>query len=159
MKAVANSYDIARAARVSRTVVSLVINGRADRYQIARATQERVRSAINQYGYTPNMTLRNMFLKRREMVKAGGGTADPGQMKAAVEPGLKAAGFQVKTVTISTDPATALAQITAALKSGMVTVIAPAVDADDRGQNTEDRQDQTPPIDRQQAEQTIDRRP
>ena len=40
-----NSYDVARAAKVSRAVVSAVVNGKADRYGISAKTQERVREA------------------------------------------------------------------------------------------------------------------
>jgi len=43
---------VARAAKVSRTVVSLVLNGRADKYGIARKTQDRVRAVIRQTGYS-----------------------------------------------------------------------------------------------------------
>ena len=39
---------VAKATGVSRTVVSYVIHGKADRYGIAARTQERVRSAIGQ---------------------------------------------------------------------------------------------------------------
>ena len=45
-----NNYDVARTAGVSRTVVSLVLNGKADRYGIARKTQDRVRAVIRQTG-------------------------------------------------------------------------------------------------------------
>ncbi|MBA4389151.1 MAG: hypothetical protein C0404_14355, partial [Verrucomicrobia bacterium] len=60
-----NSYEVARRANVSRTVVSKVVNGSADKYRISRETQERVRAAIRDTGYTPDMIIRDMFLKRR----------------------------------------------------------------------------------------------
>ena len=75
-----NSYDVGRAAGVSRTAVSLVINGHADRYGIAKATQARVLSAVQALGYTPNMTLRNICLNNRELIAAGANlqaTPDP----------------------------------------------------------------------------------
>jgi hypothetical protein len=50
---------------VSRTVVSLVVNGKAARYGIATATQDRVRKAIAKTGYTPNHAIRNMFLNHQ----------------------------------------------------------------------------------------------
>lgn len=55
-----NAYDVGRAAGVSRTTVSLVVNGLADKYRIPRRTQERVLAAIRQTGYTPNMAIKNM---------------------------------------------------------------------------------------------------
>ena len=84
----ANSQQIASMAGVSRSVVSKVINGSADRYGIAAKAQERLRTAIRHYGYTPDMTLRNMFLKQRELVKVDGVAPDPARVKAAVEPGI-----------------------------------------------------------------------
>lgn len=54
-------HDIARAAGVSTAVVSLVINGRADgKVKIAPATQERVRTAIRDLGYVPNLAARQL---------------------------------------------------------------------------------------------------
>lgn len=50
------SFQMAAMAGVSRSVVSKVVNGSAARYGIAAKTQERVRAAIRQTGYTPNMT-------------------------------------------------------------------------------------------------------
>lgn len=53
--------DIARAAGVSPAVVSLVINGRADgAVKIAAATQQRVRAAIRELGYVPNLAARQL---------------------------------------------------------------------------------------------------
>lgn len=54
-------HDIARAAGVSTAVVSLVVNGRADgKIKISRATQERVREAIRELGYVPNIAARQL---------------------------------------------------------------------------------------------------
>jgi len=43
-------------------VVATVINGHGDRNRIPRETQDRVRSAVAALGYTPNRSLRNLFL-------------------------------------------------------------------------------------------------
>lgn len=123
-----NIYDVARAAGTSKTVVSLVINGKADKYRIARETQERVRAAVRQTGYTPNMTLRNMFLKRSELIGIAG-ASDPVSLSTVVAPALAAAGYQVQTATLSSDPAAALTQVTELLRGGMATLIVPAVPA------------------------------
>jgi len=54
-------HDIARAAGVSTAVVSLVVNGRADgKVKISGATQERVRQAIRDLGYVPNLAARQL---------------------------------------------------------------------------------------------------
>ena len=54
-------HDIARAAGVSTAVVSLVINGRTNgKIRISKATQERVRAAIRELGYVPNLAARQL---------------------------------------------------------------------------------------------------
>lgn len=53
--------DIARVAGVSTAVVSLVINGRANgKIKISQATQDRVRTAIRELGYVPNIAARQL---------------------------------------------------------------------------------------------------
>lgn len=53
--------DIANAAGVSPAVVSLVINGRANgKIKISKATQARVRAAIRELGYVPNLAARQL---------------------------------------------------------------------------------------------------
>jgi DNA-binding LacI/PurR family transcriptional regulator len=53
--------DIAKAAGVSTAVVSLVVNGRANgAIKISEATQERVRAAIRELGYVPNLAARQL---------------------------------------------------------------------------------------------------
>ena len=52
--------DIARVAEVSQAVVSMVVNGRADENGISETTQERIRAAIRQLGYVPNVAARSL---------------------------------------------------------------------------------------------------
>ncbi|HEY0215853.1 MAG TPA: LacI family DNA-binding transcriptional regulator [Cellulomonas sp.] len=52
--------DIARAAGVSQAAVSMVLNGKADQYHLAAATQERVRAAIAEVGYVPDVAGRSL---------------------------------------------------------------------------------------------------
>jgi DNA-binding LacI/PurR family transcriptional regulator len=47
-----NSYHVAHKAGVSRAVVSYVYHGKADQHRIPKQTQERVRAAIRETGYT-----------------------------------------------------------------------------------------------------------
>lgn len=54
--------DVARAAGVSETTVSLVVNGKAARRGINTATQSRVANAIRQLGYQPDVTSRRIAL-------------------------------------------------------------------------------------------------
>lgn len=52
--------DIARVAGVSQAAVSMVLNGKADQYHLAAATQERVRAAITELGYVPDVAGRSL---------------------------------------------------------------------------------------------------
>ena len=122
-----NSYQVARKAGVSRAVVSYVYHGKADQHGITRETQERVRAAIRETGYTPNLFIRDLFLKRRELV-AVGGTAAPETVSAVVTPALTAAGYQVQVTNLAAEPAAAFAQVTGIIRSGAVVLIGPAAE-------------------------------
>ena len=59
--------DVARLAGVSRTAVSLVLNGRAEG-NIAPATAERVRAAAQELGYTPDRVAQSLRLQRTHVI-------------------------------------------------------------------------------------------
>ena len=123
-----NAYDVAKQAGVSTAVVSQVLHGSADKYRIARKTQDRVRAVIRQTGYVPNLFIRDLFLKRREIIGVGadGKTPPPAQVSAVVTPSLTQAGYRLQVATLAPDPATAFRQVTGLLNSGMVALIGPA---------------------------------
>lgn len=52
--------DVARRAGVSRTTASYILNGRASQMRIADATVTRVRRAVDDLGYRPNRSARNL---------------------------------------------------------------------------------------------------
>jgi len=52
--------DIAKKVGVSKTLVSLVVNGKAEEYGISRQTCDRVMAAVREYGYNPNQTARSL---------------------------------------------------------------------------------------------------
>ncbi len=52
--------DVARLAGVSVTTVSIVLNGKAEDRKISVSTQERIRDAMRQLGYQPNLTARRL---------------------------------------------------------------------------------------------------
>ena len=58
------SKDVARRANVSQTAVSLVLNGAAEKVGLSVDTQNRIRAAAAELGYTPNSTAQN--LRRRK---------------------------------------------------------------------------------------------
>ncbi len=49
-----NLDDIAKLAGVSKTTVSSVLNGKADKYRISKATQAKVMAVVEQHNYQPN---------------------------------------------------------------------------------------------------------
>ncbi|UPG74754.1 LacI family transcriptional regulator (plasmid) [Roseomonas gilardii subsp. gilardii] len=60
----ATSLDVARLAGVSQTTVSLVLNDASRKVGLSEATQQRVREAALQLGYTPNSVARNLRRRR-----------------------------------------------------------------------------------------------
>ncbi len=100
--------DIAFAAGVSRTTVSLVMNGKAAQYRISTATRQRVEAVIAQSGYQPNRMARNMRLGRGTLVGLilVEGTPDVGGLIAGLEPALAGAGYSLVVSSVSFDPAT-----------------------------------------------------
>jgi hypothetical protein len=98
--------DIAFAAGVSRTTVSMILNGKADRYRISASTRQRVEAIAAQSGYQPNQTARNMRMGRGTLVGLilpdGEGSPDVGELIAGLEPVLANAGYSL--VVISTGP-------------------------------------------------------
>jgi DNA-binding LacI/PurR family transcriptional regulator len=88
---------VARTAKVSKTVVSLVATGKADRYGIATATQERVRDAMAKTGYVPNHAIRNMFLNRHPGIDlAAVSRMETDRLLATLEPILAEKGYRLE---------------------------------------------------------------
>ncbi len=52
--------DVAKAAGVSVTTVSVIINGKAEERKISEATQVRVQSTMKELGYRPNLSARKL---------------------------------------------------------------------------------------------------
>jgi LacI family repressor for deo operon, udp, cdd, tsx, nupC, and nupG len=64
----ATSRDVARAAGVSQSAVSFVLNGGAQRHGLSAATQSRVQSAAEALGYTPNHAARSLRRRRTNTI-------------------------------------------------------------------------------------------
>src|SRR3990170_4594116 len=60
--------DVAKRAGVSQPTVSAVVNGRARTIGIAEHTEARVRQAMEELGYRPNLTARNLRLQRTKTI-------------------------------------------------------------------------------------------
>ena len=59
--------DVAKAAGVSQTAVSFVLNGRADK-EISKDTSERIWAAIRELGYRPNAVAQSLRLGRSSLL-------------------------------------------------------------------------------------------
>ena len=57
-------------------------------------------AVVRQTGYKPNLFIRDMFLKRRELI-AVPGAASPDTVSAVVSPALAAAGYTLQTTHLS----------------------------------------------------------
>jgi LacI family transcriptional regulator len=96
---VLNSYAVARAAGVSRSVVSCVIRGIADRHRIAKATQDRVWEAVRRLGYTPDQSVRNMFLgKSAGLLRMAAARMETPAFLATLAPILAQKGYRLVAV-------------------------------------------------------------
>lgn len=106
----ATSQDVAELAGVSRTAVSLIMNGRAERHGLSEATQLRVRMAARSLGYTPNHVARSLRRQRTNIITFM--TSDPGnryfaEVLAAAEQAARARGYVVNIMVARSDDAEA----------------------------------------------------
>jgi hypothetical protein len=138
--------DVSKAANVSISTVSLVVNGKADRRRISPATQERVRAVARQLGYQPNQLARDIVLgrgkpprgipdKKSQMAEIKADRRQIGLILSAasstdslnVIPGLTsildAAGYRLIFVTVSTDPAAARVRVIRFLADGLAGIL------------------------------------
>ena len=60
--------DVAKRAGVSQPAVSAVVNGRARAIGISESTEARIRHVMEELGYRPNLTARNLRLQRTKTI-------------------------------------------------------------------------------------------
>jgi LacI family transcriptional regulator len=63
-----NIVDIAKKSGFSITSVSRVLNGKADKYRISKATQEKIKSIAEELNYVPNEFARNLRSGRSKTI-------------------------------------------------------------------------------------------
>jgi LacI family transcriptional regulator, sucrose operon repressor len=61
-----NLLEIARLAGVSKTTVSLVINGKASGYRISKKTEKKIRDIVERENFTPDQYARGFRLKKTQ---------------------------------------------------------------------------------------------
>jgi LacI family sucrose operon transcriptional repressor len=60
--------EIARLAGVSKTAVSMVINGRGSEYRISKKTQKKIMAIVKEKNFTPNQLARGFRLKKTQTI-------------------------------------------------------------------------------------------
>jgi DNA-binding LacI/PurR family transcriptional regulator len=128
--------DVAKAAGVSISAVSLVMNGKADQRRISPSTQARIRAAASQLGYQPNWIARNTVLRKRApqplretlgeksplavikpvqreigLILSAASSADSLGLIPGLAPILDTADYRLIIVTVPSDPVTARARV------------------------------------------------
>ncbi len=96
--------DIARKVGVSKTLVSLVLNGKAEQYGISKKTCDRVFQVVKELGYRPNQTARSLRTGKTGtigLVVSGISNAFYAQMARIFEDLATAQGYSV--IICSTD--------------------------------------------------------
>jgi len=63
-----NIEELAKKIGVSKTLVSFVINNKADKYGVSKATQKKVLAAIKKLGFRPSSSARMLRLKRSNLI-------------------------------------------------------------------------------------------
>jgi DNA-binding LacI/PurR family transcriptional regulator len=121
----ATSLDVARLAGVSKTAVSLVLNGWGGRHGLSVATQDRIRLASETLGYTPNHAARSLRRQRTNIISFL--TADLGnryvaEVMAAAETAAQARGYVVNVICARTEAAqeAAIERLSSGVSDGLV---------------------------------------
>jgi len=63
-----NIEELAKKIGVSKTLVSFVLNNKADKYGVSKATQKRVLAAIKKLGFQPSSSARMLRLKKSNLI-------------------------------------------------------------------------------------------
>src|SRR4051812_36274458 len=63
-----NIEELAKKIGVSKTLVSFVLNNKADKYGVSKATQKKVLAAIKKLGFQPSSSARMLRLKRSNLI-------------------------------------------------------------------------------------------
>lgn len=79
MKQEISIVDIAKAANVSIATVSNVINGKG---RVSTKTTQKIKRMIDEMGYTPNLTARNLKTKKSDLIGLVVPTMQPGRLQS-----------------------------------------------------------------------------
>lgn len=93
-----NIEELAKKIGVSKTLVSFVLNNKADKYGVSKATQKKVMAAIKKLGFQPSSSARMLRLKKSNLI--GLVVADIGnpffaEIARQIEAQAEAAGYRI----------------------------------------------------------------
>lgn len=94
--------QVADAAGVSRSAVSLVFNGRGDEF-LATETQQRIRDVAGQLGYTPNLVARSLRNQQTKLIGILSNAAVTGPFDGEIIGGADAVAREHGYLTLSAD--------------------------------------------------------
>ena len=125
IKGGARLQDVATAAGVSNATVSAVVNGRAAKYGICRATQEKVQTLVRQMGYSPSLAALDMVAGRNSLVGVALSADCPraDHFLASLEPLLSPLGFRLVVAFLPPEPQAAAARITSLVQFGVAGMV------------------------------------
>lgn len=121
----ATGQHVAELAGVSRSAVSLVLSGAGNQHGLSQATQDRVRSAAQVLGYTPNHAASSLRRRRTNtitFVTAELGNRYFADVLAAAEDAAHARGYAVNIVSARTqgDEADAIRRLCSGAADGLI---------------------------------------
>lgn len=131
----ASLADIAREAGVSKTTVSLILNGKAEQYRISARTAERVKGVAAEAGFTPNALARGLRTRRTGtigLVVADITTTFFSRLAHQIEVAAQEHGYHVIIANTSDDPATEAWAVETLLAKSVDGLILSSVGTDSR---------------------------
>ena len=96
------ALEVAKEAGVSRSAVSLVLNGRADGF-LAKDTQERIREVADRLGYRPNLLAQSLRNQRSKVIGIMSDRAVGGAFDGAIIAGADAVAREAGFMTLAAD--------------------------------------------------------
>ncbi|MEI6563927.1 MAG: LacI family DNA-binding transcriptional regulator [bacterium] len=133
----ASIREVARAAGVSISTVSFVLNGKADRYRIGHNTQARILAVVRQLGYQSTPIVKANASRQIPAASQDGGkpaekiglvlsTASPPNSLAMIlglEPVLAVAGYHLIVIVVPADPVATRTRVIQLLHDGAAGIV------------------------------------
>jgi len=115
-----NIEELAKKIGVSKTLVSFVLNNKADKYGVSKATQKKVMAAIKKLGFQPSSSARMLRLKRSNLIAlVVADISNPffAQIALQIERLADKAGYRIMIANTHEDPKKEVDQLNALIHS------------------------------------------